>query len=724
MKKIFFLHLLMLSSFLVFSQQDIHLEDIWKTGIYSAKYIDGFNFLKDGKHYTLLDDNSIKQYDLATGKFVKDILTLKELKSNVAFKGEIDDFKLSDDESKVLIVNNIEQIYRHSFSANYYVWDFKSKKITPVFAKGKQMYATFSPDAKYVAFMSDNNLYYTNTETGATSQITFDGKYNEVINGGADWVYEEEFTMSRAFEWSPDSKKIAFMRFDESRVKEFTMQIYDKTQSEYPINSSFKYPKVGEENSVVSVQIYNLKTNKSSKVNVGNEEDIYIPRIKWTQDENTLCITKLNRHQDHLQLLLADANKNTVSVLLEEKNKYYIDIHDNLIFLPDGENYIWMSESDGWNHLYLNNMKTQKSTLLTAGNYDVTAFYGYDPSHQEVYYQSAEISPMERQVYAVNIKTNQKKCILPFKGNNDAQFSTSFDFCVNTFSTANTPPTFVVYDREGREVRKIEENTDLNKLLANAHLSKLDFFDFTTSQGVKLNGWMIKPRDFDANKKYPVFMYLYGGPNSQEVLDQWKGRNFIWFQMLAQKGYIVACVDNRGTGARGEEFRKMTHLQLGKLETIDQIEAAKYLGNLPFADKQRIGIFGWSYGGFMSTLCILKGNDVFKSAIAVAPVTNWKWYDSIYTERYMHTDSENKSGYADNSPVNFADRLKGNYLIVHGIADDNVHFQNTVEMCSSLIEANKQYETYFYPNRNHGIYGGNARLHLYQKMTNFILEKL
>ncbi|MEL6989683.1 MAG: alpha/beta fold hydrolase, partial [Bacteroidota bacterium] len=341
-----------------------------------------------------------------------------------------------------------------------------------------------------------------------------------------------------------------------------------------------------------------------------------------------------------------------------------------------------------------------------------------------VYYQAAEKGPLNKYVLSVDFKGKKKKMLTSEDGTNSAAFNSTFDYFINTHSTANSAATYKVYDSNGKLIKTLEENKQNQVLMDTYGVAPVEFFEFTTSEDVQLNGWMIKPADFDASKKYPVFMYLYGGPNSQQVTNSWKGFNYWWFQMLAQKGYIVACVDNRGTGARGEEFRKMTYMQLGHYETIDQIEAAKYLGGLDYTDAERIGIFGWSYGGYMSSLCLLKGNDVFKAAIAVAPVTNWKWYDTIYTERYMRTLKENEDGYKNNSPVYFADRLKGNYLLVHGNADDNVHFQNSVEMANALIKANKQFDTYFYPNRNHGIYGGNTRLHLYTKMTNFLLEKL
>ena len=706
-----------------FAQKNITIEDIWTYGNFRTASVPGFNFMNDGRHYTRRSDNQVQRYDLTTGQLVDVIFDpAGKLPDDKTIR--INNYRFSGDESKVLIKTETEGIYRRSSKANFFVWDSKTKNLRPLSENGKQGYATFNSSADKVAFTRDNDLYYKDLSGDKEVRITTDGKSNEIINGSADWVYEEEFSFAKAFEWSPDGNKIAFLRFDESAVKEFIMTNY--RDGAYPEYVTFKYPKVGEANSKMSVHIYDLKNGKTVKVDIGAETDLYIPRIKWTQDANTLCVYRMNRHQNQLELLLADAASGTTRLLLKENNERYIaEAHfDNLTFLKDGKRFIWSSDESGFSHIYLYGMDGKKISQLTKGNYDVTSFYGVDEEREIIYYQAAERSPLEREVYAMSMKFGKKRRLTDGKGWNRAQFSSTFDYFVNTYSNVNLPNTYIVYDLKGEEIRTIEDNKAAIKVREEYGAQPVEFFSFENREKQSLNAWMVKPPTFDANKKYPVFMYVYGGPGSQTVKNSYSGGNYWWFQMLAQQGYIVVSVDNRGTGARGEEFKKMTYQQLGKYETEDQIDGAKHLGSLPYVDADRIGIFGWSYGGYMSSLCILKGNDVFKAAIAVAPVTNWKWYDTIYTERFMRDDKENEAGYRDNSPVYFADQLKGSYLLVHGNGDDNVHFQNTAEMANALIAANKQFDTYFYPNRNHGIYGQNARRHLYNKMTNFILENL
>jgi dipeptidyl-peptidase 4 len=725
MNRFFFLLVLsVLQAGMVQAQSAITLEDIWQRGTFNARTVPGFNFLQDGRHYTRLEQGKVNQYDILTGDKVQTLLDAAELKGMGGFKGSLSSYAFSADEQKMLLTAEAESIYRYSSRSEVYVYDRGTKVLTRIFPKGKIMYPAFNPQGTSVAFVADNNLYIQDLTTGKQVPISKDGRMNEIINGASDWVYEEEFAIAQAYEWSPDGRYMAFLRFDERAVPQFTMTNYRNNL--YPEYETFKYPKVGEANSVVQVMLYDVKKRKSRAVETGGTADMYYPRIRWTARPGVLCVYQLNRLQNDLKLLSVDARTGSVGLMLREQNKYYLseELMDDLYFFEDGNRFLWSSEQDGWRHIYLYDMSGQLLQQVTKGSWEVSKVYGVEESRQLVYFQAAKRSPLEREVYSVQLSDGRETMLTKLQGTNSAQFSSTYDYFIATHSTANLPPSYAVYDRSLTMVRPLEDNFSIRKKQEDYGVSEVEFFDFETRDKVQLNGWMIKPRDMDANKKYPVLMFVYGGPGSQQVTEAWKGANYWWFQLLAREGYIVACVDNRGTGARGEAFKKMTYLQLGKYETIDQTEAARYLGALPYVDAGRIGIFGWSYGGYMSSLCILKGADVFKAAIAVAPVTNWKWYDTVYTERFMRTDKDNRDGYEDNSPVNFAHLLKGRYLLIHGMADDNVHFQHTAEMARALIDANKQFDTYFYPNRNHGIYGGNARLHLYTKMTEFLKSNL
>ena len=517
-------------------------------------------------------------------------------------------------------------------------------------------------------------------------------------------------------------KHLAFIRFDESLVPNFSMDLYQKDL--YPTAQTFKYPKAGEKNAAVSLHIYSLNTKGSKQINIGKYDNFYIARLKWTNDPNLVSIQVLNRHQDNLDLLFIDAVSGNASVVLNEKDKAYVDVTDNLTFLKDNS-FIWTSEKDGYNHIYLYDKKGKLKNQVTQGNWEVTSYYGFDEKTKTVFYQSVEKGSILRDVYKISLNGKKKVRLSSQTGTNAATFSPDFSLFINSFSSV-TVPTFYTLNSaiDGKQVQEIVNNNTLLDKLKKYDLPAKVFFELTTEKGHKLNAWMIKPKDFDETKKYPVFMNQYSGPGSQQVSSQWFSTNDYWFMMLAQQGYIVVCVDGRGTGFKGAEFKKCTQKELGKFEVEDQIDAAKVIGNYAYVDKSRIGIFGWSYGGFMSSNCLFKGADVFKMAIAVAPVTNWRFYDSIYTERYMTTPQENASGYDENSPINHVSKLKGNFLLIHGTADDNVHVQNTMQMVEALVQANKQFDWAIYPDKNHGIYGGKTRVQLYTKMTNFIKEKL
>lgn len=722
MKAKFFFLLLLVTSFSSFSQQKITVEEIY-TGVFRAKGMDELQAMKNTNQYTVLNFDratNTMQIDLYDFSNLKKVATLINTKDFKELDNGIDSYAFSNDEKQLLIANSSNQIYRHSFTADYFLFDIASKKLTKILEQVQE--PTFSPDGTKIAFAKENNLFVYDILSKEINQITNDGKKNAIINGITDWVYEEEFAFVRAFDWSADSKKIAFIRFDESQVPEFSMDIYKKNL--YPTAETFKYPKAGEKNATVSLHIFDLVSKNIKNVNLSNYNDFYIARLKWTNDANILSAQVLNRHQDNLDLLFIDGNSASSKVVLNEKDKAYVDVTDNLTFLKDNS-FIWTSEKDGWNHIYLYEKTGKLKNQVTKGNWEVTAYYGFDEKTKSIYYQSTENGSTVRDVYKISLDGKKKTKLSKNIGTNEATFSPNFSLFINKFSSSTVPTTYTLNNSiDGQQVQSIVENSSLLEKLKKYNLPSKEFFELTTEKGHKLNAWMIKPKDFDASKKYPVFMYQYSGPGSQEVANKWFNANDYWFMMLAQQGYIVACVDGRGTGFKGAAFKKCTQKELGKYEVEDQIDAAKVIGNYPYVDKTRIGIFGWSFGGFMASNCIMKGADVFKTAIAVAPVTNWRFYDSIYTERYMQTPQENASGYDDNSPINHVSKLKGNFLLIHGTADDNVHVQNSMQMIEALVQANKQFDWAIYPDKNHGIYGGYTRIQLYNKMTNFIKEKL
>lgn len=714
--------LFLVSCFSVVAQQKLSVEEIY-TGAFRAQGMDELQAMKNTNQYTVLNFDrtsrsmQIDLYDYAT---LKKVNTLIDTKNFSELADGIDSYTFSRDEKQILIANATNQIYRHSFTADFFLYNIATKQLSKILTQVQE--PTFSPDGTKVGFVKENNLFIYDIASKNTTQVTTDGKKNNIINGITDWVYEEEFAFVRAFDWSADSKKLAYIRFDESEVPEFSMNIYKKDL--YPTVETFKYPKAGEKNALVSLFLYDVNANVTKAINLGNYNDFYIARMKWTNDANVLSAQVLNRHQDNLDLLFIDGTTAAAKVVLNEKDKAYVDVTDNLTFLKDNS-FIWTSEKDGFNHIYWYDKTGKLKSQVTKGNWEVTAYYGLDEKTKTVFYQSTENGSTVRDVYKISLDGKNKVKLSEKVGTNQATFSPNFQYFINTFSNATTPPTYTLNTASnGKVTQPIVDNTALTEKLKKYDLPTKEFFELTTEKGNKLNAWMIKPKDFDANKKYPVFMYQYSGPGSQQVANDWLDTNDYWFMMLAQQGYITVCVDGRGTGFKGAAFKKCTQKQLGKYEVEDQIDAAKVIGNYSYVDKTRIGIFGWSYGGFMSSNCIMKGADVFKMAIAVAPVTNWRFYDSIYTERYLQTPQENAGGYDDNSPINFVSKLKGNFLLIHGSADDNVHVQNSMQMIEALVQANKQFDWAIYPDKNHGIYGGKTRIQLFNKMTAFIKEKL
>ncbi len=700
--------------------KELSLDVIFKSRELRAKGPGAIIPLRDGIHYLKNDRDTLWKYKYSTGKKDGYLLVFSDIKDAEGKVIEPDDFTFSNDETQMLIATETEAIYRHSDKSVYYIYDLAQKQTRRLSEGGKQRLAEFSPDGKNVAFVRDNNLYIKNLTNGTETAITDDGKINSIIYGTTDWVYEEEFSFTKGFFWSPDGSRLAYYRFDESKVKEFSMPMYG---SLYPEEYSYKYPKAGEDNSVVDIFVYDIQAGKSVKMNTGSENDQYLPRMMWADNSGLLAVQRLNRLQNHLEILLYNPVTGDGRLVYEEKSKYYIEITDDMTFLPGGKQFLITSQKSGFNHIYLISTDGKPEVQLTRGNWEVEQILGYNPARKNVFFKAAYSSPLNREICSVDLK-GRMKVIAGIPGTNSAQFDPTYKWFLKTWSDANTPPVYSICDANGKEIRILEDNAALKGKMQEWGLQPREFFTFKTSQGVELNGWMIRPAGFDPTKRYPVLVYLYGGPGSQTVTNSWGGGQ-LWYQMLAQKGIVVVSVDNRGTGFRGEEFRKMTYGQLGKYETEDQIELAKYLTNEGIAEPGHIGIFGWSYGGYMSSLCMTKGSDYYNVGIAVAPVTNWRYYDNIYTERYMGLPKDNPSGYDDNSPINHVDKLKGKFLLIHGTADDNVHFQNSVEMVTALVNANKQFQTMYYPNSNHGIYTGrNTTYHLYTLMTQFLLDNL
>ncbi|HAO14632.1 MAG TPA: S9 family peptidase [Tenacibaculum sp.] len=705
-----------LSTLLQAQKKNISLEDIWKNNTFRSDYMNSLNSM-NGDFYSLIDfdgfSSSVNKYSYETLEKIETIVDSKDI-ANIDY---FDSYEFNNDETKLILGTNFKQIFRHSFLGTFYVYDIKTKKISLI---GEDIQEpTFSPDSKKVAFAKENNLFIKSFDKEeVVYKITSSGEENKIINGITDWVYEEEFGFVKAFEWSGDSNHLAFLRFDESKVKTFSMDVFGN--GKYPVQHVFKYPKAGEDNAKVSLHIFSLKTNKTAEITVGEYE--YIPRINWTKDDKVLAVRTLNRHQNDLNLYFVNVDTYRSQLILNEKDKAYVDVNDDLTFLDDNS-FIWTSEKNGFNHIYHYNKAGKLINQITKGEWEVTSYYGFNKTNNTICYQSVENGSINRGVYSISLEGKNKKLLSEQTGTNIAAFSKNLNYFINTYSDASTPSIYSLRNAKGEVLKIIKDNAALKSKLAEYNIASKEFSTISVN-GEELNMYMIKPTNFDPSKKYPLLMYQYSGPGSQQVANRWGGSNEYWYQMLAQQGYIIACVDGRGTGFKGRDFKKITYKNLGKYEMEDQIEAAKKIGELSYIDAKRIGIWGWSYGGYMSTNCILKGNEVFAAAIAVAPVTTWRFYDTIYTERYMRTPEENASGYDENSPLSYPELLKGKYLLIHGTGDDNVHVQNTYRMVEALVQANKDFEWAIYPDKNHGIYGGNTRLHLYTKMTNFIKNNL
>ncbi|MCW3162417.1 S9 family peptidase [Chryseobacterium oryctis] len=709
MKKIF-LALAAAVAFQNFSAQEITLDKIY-SGYYRGKGIAGITSMKNGENYLVIEQGGIAKYSYKTSQ-----------KEGNIVDGNFESYEFSDDESKILLLKESQPIYRHSFLGNFDVKDLKSGKVISLNNGKPVQEPRFSPDATKVAFVFENNLFFQDVDSGKITQITNDGKKNSILNGLADWVYEEEFGHARLYEWTKNSDAIVFVKSNEAEVPEVYIPIYGK--SLYPQEMRFKYPKAGEKNSVVSAQLYRIDSGKTTQLNLSSFKNYYIPNVIQTAKPDEIVLITSERIQNASDVLKVNTKTGTVQKLFTETDEKWVDTDSPTLEFLEDDSFLWGSERDGYRHLYWYEKDGKLKKQVTKGNWEVTDYYGFNPKSKEIYVQTTEKGSINKVISKINIENGKSQLISNTEGNNSANFSKNYNYFIETSSTASQPYTFVLKDGNGKVVKELQNNNEqLQKLKADNFVEK-EFITIPNEAGDLMNAWVMKPKNFDKNKKYPLFMFQYSGPGSQQVSNSWDNGNTLWFNHLVQKGYIVACVDGRGTGYKGAKFKKVTYMNLGKYEIEDQIAAAKWFGNQSYIDKTRIGMFGWSFGGYMTSLALTKGADVFKAGIAVAPVTNWRYYDTVYTERFMRTPQENPDGYDKNSPTEYAKLLKGNFLLIHGTADDNVHFQNSMEFSEALIQNKKQFEFMAYPDKNHGIYGGQTRPQLYQKMTNFILENL
>lgn len=733
MKRFFTLLLLAIFVTGIQAQQKVTLRDIAQ-GTYRAQGISGLKPMLDGEHYTQIssDHKRIVKYSFKTGEEVGtlfDVTTARDcdLKS-------FDDYILSPDEKLILIQTETKPIYRHSFTAVYYIYNVKNNKMEPLSNNGPQQVPLFSPDGNQIAFVRNNNIYLVKLLFGnSESQVTKDGEYNHVLNGIPDWVYEEEFSFNRAFDFSADSKMIAYVRFDESAVPMFSFPWYkglapEKTSyTTYPGAYEYKYPKAGEVNSKVSVHTYDIKSHVTRKMDLQIDSDGYIPRIKFTSDPEKLAIMTLNRHQNRLDLYMANPRSGLCKVAIRDEAEQYIkeSAYSNIKFYP--EHIVMMSEKDGYNHLYLYTIAGNLVKQITKGQFEVTSFLGWDQKANVFYYASNEGSPLRTAIYKIDGKGKKTK-LSTRTGSNSAIFSTNQKYYINTFSNISTPTLITLNDNRGKELTTLLDNSKLKAQTAQLNMPQKEFFTFRTSSGVELNGWMMKPANFNANKKYPVILHQYSGPGSQQVIDRWGIGSFgdggLFEAYMCDKGYIMVCVDGRGTGGRGAAFEKCTYLQLGVKEAEDQVETACYLGTLPYIDGKRIGIWGWSFGGYNTLMSMSDGSGAFKAGVAIAAPSDWRFYDTVYTERFMRTPKENAEGYDAGSAIKRAPQLKGSLLLIHGTADDNVHYQNCAEYSEALVQAGIQFDMQVYTNRNHGIFGGKTREHLMNRVANFFIQNL
>ncbi len=703
------------------ASRPLQLSDIWASREFAARYFPGFQWHAGGKQYLEMTPEGLRAYNTATSQD----LGLLVPAADMAYNGkplEVQEARITEDGRQVLLFTNVEPIYRRSSKALVYVLERASKKVTLADTAKVQNFA-LSPDGKRAAYAVRGNVLVLEMASGRRTQVTQDGAPGKVLNGVADWVYEEEFEFAQAIHWSPDSRRLAFYRFDESRVPEYNLQYWRKAL--YPVDYRYKYPKAGEPNSDVSVLVYDVEGGRTVRAQTGPPEaDQYLPRMAWSRTGSILSIQRMNRLQNFWELLHCDAATGACQVVLSERDPAYVEVTDNLTYLPGNKGMVTSSERTGYRHLYLYTLEGKLQRALTQGKWEVASVYGVDEKAGKVYFSAHRNDAAHTEVYAVSLKGGEPVRLTPGEGSHEAEFSPDYGYFVHTQSTFGRAPVQTLRDAAGKAIKVLEANAELQKKLDDARLPQATFSRMRVSDSLELESWVMKPPVMEPGKKYPVLMYCYGGPGAQTVKDDWSGPNYLWFAMLAQQGFIVVSVDNRGTGGRGAAFKKATYGRLGRLESDDQAAAARALAKLPYVDASRIGIWGWSFGGYLTSLCLTRYPEIFRGGIAVAPVTNWRYYDSIYTERYLGLPKDNAAGYDDNSPAVLAGRLKGRYLLVHGTGDDNVHFQNAVQMVNGLVAANTPFESAYYPDRHHGISGGKTRIHLYGKMTDWLKGNL
>lgn len=695
-------------------KKNYDLFDVYKRGIFSPEYISEFNSTPDGKYYTESENNGISykimKYSFADPNFEEVLFDgIKFDNSNFV------SYKLSQDQKSILLFSDPQKIYRHSSAYMVYFYDISSQKLEKI-GEDRVLHASVSPDNKYISFVRDNNMFLYDLLSHEEKQITTDGKVNEIINGNCDWVYEEEFGFTQAYQWSENAQYIAYYKFDESEVHEFTMQYY---RGLYPDNYTFRYPKAGEDNSKVSMWLYDLKTGNSKKVGLPTEEELYIPRIFWNHD-NQLAIMTLNRLQNNKRILLYSPESSKLKKVYDESSDTYLDVGNDLIFLKDNS-FLICSDKSGYNHIQHVSCDGKKVKALTKGSWEVREVFGVSTDEKHVYYTAGKSSPTVNQVYSNEISKKKDKLLTPEEGWHEVSFSASMDYFLDEYSSTEHPSIYVLKNSQGQKVRELEDNADFLATYNDYAHGSSEFMKMKLSSG-EFDAILMKPEDFDPSKKYPVLFYQYSGPGSQSVKNSFFLSSHFLHKVLLQKGYLIFIMDPRGTGGRGRDFQKQTYRQLGKYESEDLIEAAKELSKESFVDEERIGIWGWSYGGYMSSICLMKGAEIFSTAIAVAPVSNWRYYDNIYTERYMGLPQDNEEGYDDNSPSSMVAGLEGNFLIIHGLADDNVHFQNTAMLVDAMIAANKKFDSEFYPNQAHGM--GSGRFHMYERIVDFLEQNL